>query len=456
MTPESPLRVAIVGAGPSGVFAADILSKAEVPTSIDMIERLPAPFGLVRYGVAPDHTRIKQIINALGGILGRGDIRLLANVAFGKDITLVELRARYDAIILATGAIRDAPLDIPGADLTGCFGSAEFVSWYDGHPDAPRAWPLTAREVAVIGVGNVALDIARILSKRPGDLAWTDMPDGVVASLGASAVTDVHIFGRRGPAHVKFSPLELREIGEIPGVDVIVHSEDRGFGDAILAPAEIHHQNKQVLKTLVDWTERVPTGAARRIHLHFLLRPAAILDDGEGNVAGIRMERMRLAGDHSVEGTGEILEYPVQAVYRAIGYRGEPIEGVPFDEARGIIPNVKGRVVGPDGAVVPGLYATGWIKRGPSGLIGSSKSDSQETVGSLLADAGAQASAPHRLSQYEDDPLDLLKERGVDVVQWADWEALDAHEIALGQARGRERVKVVSRNEMVGIALRRG
>lgn len=457
MKQESPLRVAIVGSGPSGIFAADALVKSEVPTVVDVFERLPAPFGLVRYGVAPDHTRIKQIQNTLASVLERSDIRLLANVTVGTDVTLAELRAHYDAVIFATGAIRDAPLGVPGADLAGSFGSAEFVSWYDGHPDAPRTWPLTAREVAVIGVGNVALDIARILSKRPQDLAWTDMPDAVMAGLATSPVTDVHIFGRRGPIQVKFSPLELREIGEIPGVDVIVHANNHEFDGMSLALTEGRHQGKQVHQTLVDWTEREPTGAPRRIHLHFFQRPASVIDDGEGNVAGIRMERVRLTEDGSIEGTGEIVDYPVQAVYAAVGYRGNPLEGVPFDETRGVIPNIEGRVVGSDGAAVPGLYVTGWIKRGPSGLIGSSKSDAHETVGNLLADAEARGGA--RLAEAggetSNDPLDLLRSRGVPVIHWSGWEALDAYENAAGRANGRDRIKVASRDEMIDIAMGR-
>ena len=457
MTHDRPLRVAIIGAGPAGTYAADLLSKSAIPTSIDIIERLPAPFGLVRYGVAPDHPRIKQIITALANILGRGDIRLLANVTIGRDLSLDDLRAHYDAVIFATGSFEDAPLAIPGVDLKGSFGAADFVSWYDGHPDVPREWPLDARQVAILGVGNVALDVARILTKRPEDLEWTDMPDHVMAALQASPVTDVHVFGRRGPAQVKFSPLELRELGQVGGVDVVVYPEDFEFDEGSLAWIESHHQNKQVVNTLTDWTLREPTGAPRRIHLHLLQRPVAIVDDDAGSVAGVRMERMRLTGDGSVEGTGEFVEYPAQAVYRAVGYWGTPIEGVPFDATRGVIRNAGGRVIGEGGQPVPGFYTTGWIKRGPVGLIGHTKSDAQETVENLVADAdalvaGSRASA---VALSPDALLTLLKERGVPVVEWRDWEALDAHERALGEARGRERVKVVSRDEMTDVALGR-
>mgnify|MGYP000880549793 CR=1 FL=1 len=453
MSPDRPLRVAVIGAGPAGTYASDILSKSGMPVSIDIIERLPAPFGLVRYGVAPDHPRIKQIIVALANVLGRGDIRLLANVNVGTDLTLQDLREHYDAVIFATGSFEDADLDIPGIDLDGSYGAADFVSWYDGHPDVPRTWPLTAKEVAVFGVGNVALDVARILAKHVEDLLPTDIPANVQEGLAASPVTDVHVFGRRGPAQVKFSPLELRELGQVRDVDVIVYPEDYDFDEGSLAAIEGHHQTKQVVKTLTDWTLREPTGASRRIHLHLLQAPREILGE-DGKVAGVRMERMKLDGTGNVTGTGELIDYPVQAVYRAVGYWGTEIEGVPFDRQRGTIRNQGGRVVDESGQHLPGYYTTGWIKRGPVGLIGSTKSDAQETIENLVADAeslyaNSQAGA-EQLSP--DNVLRLLKDRGVPVVEWHDWEVLDEHERQLGETEGRERVKVVPREEMTDIA----
>ncbi|GIG54872.1 FAD-dependent oxidoreductase [Demequina activiva] len=455
MTTERPLRVAIIGAGPAGTYAADILSKSDVPTSIDIIERLPAPFGLVRYGVAPDHPRIKQIVVALANVLGRGDIRLLANVNIGTDLTLQDLRDHYDAVIFATGAFKDSDLNIPGIDLDGSYGAADFVSWFDGHPDVPRTWPLEAKEVAVFGVGNVALDVARILAKHPKDLASTEVPANVMELLEASPVTDVHVFGRRGPAQVKFSPLELRELGHVPDVDVVVYPEDYDFDEASIDAAENNKQTKQVVKTLTDWTLREPGNASRRIHLHFLQSPHEVLGE-DGKVTGVRVERTALQGDGTVKGTGEFIDYPVQAVYRAVGYYGTEIDGVPFDASKGTIANEAGRVVD-GGDVVPGFYTTGWIKRGPVGLIGHTKSDAQETIANLVEDAprlyaetqaGAQQLSPDNL-------LHLLKDRGVDVVQWHDWEILDQHERALGEADGRERVKIVPRDEMTDIALKR-
>ncbi len=457
MTSPRPLRVAIVGAGPAGIYAADILSKSGLRVGIDLFERLPAPFGLVRYGVAPDHPRIKQIMLALQKILERGDIRLIANVDYGVDLKLDDLRQFYDAVIFATGAIRDAALPVPGIDLPGSFGAADFVSWYDGHPDVPRSWPLTARHVAVLGAGNVALDVARILAKHAEDLLPTDVPANVYEVLAASPVTDVHVFARRGPAQVKFSPLELRELGHVRDVDMVVYPEDYDFDEGSMAAINSSNQTKQVVKTLTDWTLNDPEAntASRRIHLHFLHAPVEIL--GSETVTGLRTERTRLNGDGTVSGTGEFHDWPVEAVYRAVGYFGSPLAEVPFDELKGVIPNREGRVVDIDGRHLPGVYATGWIKRGPVGLIGHTKSDASETVRHLVEDVtGAVDGAPGDLDggrvapqPAPDAVLAFLRDRRVEHVEWSGWELLDAYEQMLGAAQGRERIKVVPREEML-------
>ena len=443
---SSELRVAVVGAGPAGIYASDILSKSGLDVSIDLIERLPAPFGLVRYGVAPDHPRIKQIILALHKILERGDIRLLCNVDFGGDVTLAELRRFYDAVIFSTGAIKDAALPIPGIDLPGSYGAADFVSWYDGHPDVPREWPLQAQHVAILGAGNVALDVARILAKHAEDLLPTEIPDNVYAALTANPVTDVHVFARRGPAQAKFSPLELRELGHVPDVDVLVDPEDFEFDEGSMAAIHSSNQTKQVVKTLTDWTLKDPSEltASRRIHLHFLHKPVAVL--GTDRVEGLRTERTVLTGDGSVAGTGRTHDWPVQAVYRAVGYFGSPLPGVPFDEVAGVIPNREGRVVDPAGDPVRGIYATGWIKRGPVGLIGHTKSDASETIRHLVEDADGLERAPERDAQAV---TAFLADRGVEPVEWSGWTLLDAYERELGAPHGRERVKVVSREDML-------
>jgi ferredoxin--NADP+ reductase len=452
--------VAVVGAGPAGIYASDILSRSGLDVSIDLIERLPAPFGLVRYGVAPDHPRIKQIIVALHKVLERGDIRLLCNVDYGTDLTLEDVRRHYDAVIFATGAIKDAELGIPGIDLDGSYGAADFVSWYDGHPDVPRTWPLTAQHVAVLGAGNVALDVARVLAKHADDLLPTEVPANVYEGLKASPVTDVHVFARRGPAQAKFSSLELRELGHVPDVDVVVYPEDFDFDEGSVAAINSSNQTKQVVKTLTDWTLKDPDAmtASRRIHLHFLHRPVEVLGE-DGKVVGLRTERTALAGDGSVAGTGQLHDWDVQAVYRAVGYFGSPLPDIPFDHAAGVISNREGRVVGADGEPVPGVYTTGWIKRGPVGLIGHTKSDASETIRHLVEDAG-DVDAPGNpvLSATEPDPaavVDALTGRGVEAIEWSGWELLDAYERQLGEPHGRERVKVVPREDMIRIALAR-
>lgn len=448
-------RVAIVGAGPAGIYAADILSKSELDVSIDLFERLPAPYGLVRYGVAPDHPRIKAIINALYKVLQQGEIRLLGNVDYGTDLSMEDLREHYDAVIFATGAIRDAALDIPGVELPGSFGAADFVSWYDAHPDFPTTWPLEAEKIAVLGVGNVALDVARILAKHPDDLMKTEIPAHVEAGLRKSPVTDVHIFGRRGPAQVKFTPLELRELALVPDVDVIVYPEDFDFDDGSEEAIAASKQTQQVVKILTDWTLKDPSEfkASRRVHLHFFHAPHAIL--GDDRVSGLRTERTELTGDGTVRGTGKYEEFDVQAVYRAVGYYGSPLSAVPFDQARGVIENEGGRVFS-DGKQIPGLYATGWIKRGPVGLIGSTKSDAAETIRHLVSDLTDPAVVAERESKdLNRDPaavIALLEARNVPYTTWHGWELLDAHERSLGQEQGRERIKVASREEMTQIS----
>jgi ferredoxin/flavodoxin---NADP+ reductase len=444
------LRLAIVGAGPAGIYAADILLKHErsFEVSIDLFDQLPAPYGLVRYGVAPDHPRIKGIINALRDVLDSGDIRIFGNVCYGTDITLDDLKRHYNAVIFATGAVRDASLDIPGIELEGSFGAADFVSWYDGHPDVPREWPLTAQSVAVVGNGNVALDVARMLAKHPEDLLPTEIPDNVHSGLAASPVTDVHVFGRRGPMQVKFTPLELRELGELNDVDIVVHDEDFDYDDAARAAISSNKQLFVIDKVFTQWRARETGSASRRLHLHFYAKPLEVLGH-DGRVVGFRYERTRPDGAGGVVGTGELREVAVQAVYRAVGYFGSPLDGIPFDERHGVIPNHEGRVLDDDNAVVPGVYATGWIKRGPVGLIGHTKSDAMETIQHVM---NGQAGWWSPAEPDEQAVIDLLDGRGVLYTNLDGWRRLDAHERELGAARGRERIKVVPRDEMVRIS----
>ncbi len=440
-----PIRVAVVGAGPAGIYAADILTREHPEARVDVLDRLPAPYGLVRYGVAPDHPRIKEIVTALRRVLSRDGIRFLGNVDYGTDLKLDDLRRCYDAVVFATGAMSDRPLDVPGVGLPGSHGAADFVSWYAGHPDVPSAWPLEAESVAVVGAGNVALDVARMLAKPVEEQRATEIAENVHRGLAANRAREIHVFARRGPAQVKFSPMELRELSHSPEVDVVVHPEGFEIDEASQRAISGTKSVRLVVDTLLRHVDAEPTGASRRIHLHLCQSPVAVL--GTDRVEGLRTERMEMQGDGTARGTGELVDTPVQAVYRAVGYRSSSLVDLPFDESAGVVPNDEGRVLDLDGEAVPGVYVTGWVKRGPVGLIGHTKSDAAQTVAHLLADVD-RLPAP----EHADGLLAHLAARGVDVVTWDGWERLDAHELTLGAADGRERVKVVPREEMLRVA----
>jgi ferredoxin--NADP+ reductase len=447
----SKLRLAIVGAGPAGIYAADLIIKSELrnfEVSIDLFDLLPAPYGLVRYGVAPDHPRIKGIIKALYEVLDRGDIRFFGNVEYGKDITLDDLKAHYNAVIFSTGAVRDANLNIPGIDLEGSFGAAAFVNWYDAHPDFERSWDLSAKEIAVLGNGNVALDVARVLAKPADAMLSTDIPDNVYQGLRASQATDVHVFGRRGPAQVKFSPLELREAVHIEDVDTIVYDEDFQYDEGSQEAIDSNNQTRVMVKTLEDLRGNEITGAKRRLHLHFFSAPVEILEK-DGKVAGIKIERTKLDGTGNVKPTGEFREFPIQAVYRAVGYFGSELTEVPFDEKAGVIPNNKGRVLDSEGKHIQGIYATGWIKRGPVGLIGHTKSDAIETIAQIIEDKNNWWEPA---SPSEESITDLLTARNIEFVGWPEWLRIDAEEKRLGEAQERERIKLVEREDFLTVA----
>jgi ferredoxin--NADP+ reductase len=440
----------VIGAGPAGIYAADILTKSEVDVTIDILDRDPTPFGLIRYGVAPDHPRIKEIIKALKRVLSHDDIRFFGNVNYGADLKLDHLQQFYDAVIFATGARADRDLEIPGIELKGSYGAADFVSWYDGHPDAPRDWPFDphAETVAVLGVGNVGLDVARMLAKTADEQLVTEIPDNVHAGLTANAAKDIHVFARRGPAQVKFTPMELRELSHSPSIDVIIHPEgfelDEGSMDAIRASKAV----KLVVDVLQNYLAKEPTGAPHRIHIHFCQNPVEVLG-ADGQIVGLRTEVTELDGTGNVRGTGEFIDWPVQAVYRAVGYRSENLAGIPFDDNLAVVPNDGGRVIDIEGDPLPGAYVTGWIKRGPVGLIGHTKSDAAQTIELLLADVNSLV-AP---AEPEREAVNrYLDGRGIEFTTWEGWEQLDAHELALGEAAGRERIKVVPRDEMVRVS----
>lgn len=453
-----PLRVAVIGSGPAGVYASDALMKSSTDVEVDLFEKMPAPFGLIRYGVAPDHPRIKGIIMALHRVMEKPELRLFSNVEFGKDITLDELKEHYDAVIFATGAVGDRALPTPGADLPEHFGAGEFVGFYDGNPLFERTWDLSAESVAVVGVGNVALDVSRILAKTGEELHVTEIPDNVYEVLKTNKAKEVHVFGRRGPAQAKFTPLELKELDYSPNVEVVVDPRDIDYDSA----SEIMRRNSkitdQVCTILENYAIREPKNAPHKLYIHFFESPVEILSeegaDGQQHVVGLRTQRMEYDGAGGLRPTGETTDWKVGAVYSAVGYRSDALPGIPFDNVKNVISNVGGRVIESDNTedeaaeAITGLYTTGWVRRGPVGLIGNTKGDANEAVANLLADAAEgkkfTPSKPELSAVNE-----LLESKGIDYLDWESWHKLDAAERTAGEAEGRERKKYVEWDEMV-------
>ena len=489
------LNVAVIGSGPAGLYAAEALVKqvaalpVPVPVRVDVIDRLPTPYGLVRYGVAPDHKSIKSIAQYLRKVLESPDVRFVGGVHLGEDVTRDDLLSAYDAVIYATGAMRDRRLGIPGEDLPGSYAATDFVNWYCGHPDMDSgAFTLDAESVAVIGVGNVAVDVARILARDPAELHGTDVPQPVLDALYASKVREVHMIGRRGPAYAKFTTKELRELGELPGVEVVVHAEEADLNAFDLAGqgAALAESDRRVRGNLVaisKWSqdgaaEPAPSGHARRLIVRFWLRPVEIL--GAERVAGITLERTSIGTGGAFGGTGEFETLSAQMVLRSVGYQSVPLAGVPFDSRASVVPNALGRVLGEDGSPLPGEYVAGWLKRGPTGVIGTNKSDAAETVRCLLedlaggpgqgdvplpragllrypdrpapaadplvqpADAAAPADPARDGMAAEEWPLaGVLAGRGIMPVSYAEWLRIETAEADLAKALGRgERVKL--------------
>lgn len=435
-SPRRALHVAIVGAGPAGLFAADHLTFGDGgDILVDLIERLPTPFGLLRYGVAPDHPNIKAVGDNFNEVLDRPDVSLLCNVAVGKDITVKEIRANYDAVFYATGASSDRRLGIPGEDVSGSTSATSFVNWYNGHPECERVDELSAASVAVIGVGNVAIDVARILLKDPEALEGTDIPHRVLDVLRASSVKDVHIFGRRGPQHAKFTTKELRELGELDGVDVIIEPRHlAGHNPDDHTPAV-----KRNLKILAGWADRTPEGFRRRLHLHFNAAPVQIL--GDGRVTGLRVEETAGEGKRQ-------WDLDVQMVLRSVGYRAVAFPGVPFDEDSGTIPSESSRVVR-DGDPSLGEYVVGWAKRGPTGILGTNRADAEDAVASLREDIDAGL---YDLSGKKSGVTGLLRDRSVDVVDRVAWGSILKEEGRNGEATGRGSVKFPTWDELTDAA----
>ncbi|HXV92627.1 MAG TPA: FAD-dependent oxidoreductase [Pseudonocardia sp.] len=438
---ERRRRIAVIGAGPSGLYATASLLASDADVGIDVIDRLPAPYGLVRYGVAPDHVKMKSVIRVLQKPFADDtDVRFLGNVRVGEGgIGLDLLREHYDAVVYATGSSVDRALGVPGEELAGSVGSGVFVSWYCGHPDATGLAPLLDHPgAAVVGAGNVALDVARVLAKSADEMADTDVPDPVLDALRGSAVREIHVLVRRAPWHVRFTPAELRQIGELAHADVVVH-DDGLLAAGARGDGADDKRSRQNLEMLTAWAAAgEPAGhQPRRIHLRFLRSPVRILGEN-GRVRGVVVERNAVDAEGRVRGTGEEETFDVGLVVRAIGYSGEPVPGLPFDDRSGTVPNDRGRVVD-DGVPVPGVYVAGWIKRGPSGVIGTNKGDAAETVAALLEDL---PSLPPARQPDPDALLETLAAHGMRPVVWEDWLRLDAEEVRLGGVRGTERVKV--------------
>lgn len=452
-TVGQPLRVAIVGSGPSGFYAAEhLLKQANLIVEIDMYDRLPTPYGLVRGGVAPDHQKIKNVIKVYEKIAGNPNFRFFGNVEIGRDLQHSDLMRYYHAVIYATGAQSDRRMGIPGEDLAGSHAATEFVGWYNAHPDyRDLHFDLSQESVAVIGNGNVAMDVVRILAKTPEELIGTDIADYALEALRHSRVKHIYMLGRRGPAQAAYTNPELKELGELADAEVIVSPEE-----AMLDPLSAEWLDKsgdsmvqKNVRLLQEYAARGSQGKSRKIYMHFLVSPVELI--GRERVEAIKLVRnvLQPASDGSLrpKATDETFTIPVGLVFRSIGYKGVAIPELPFDERSGVIPNVEGRVMA-EGQVLRGVYCTGWIKRGPTGVIGTNKPDSIETVNQLLNDLPDLPVLSPENASREAIPS-LLAERGVKYVTFSDWQTLDQLEIANGQAVGRPRLKFSRIPEML-------
>jgi ferredoxin--NADP+ reductase len=456
-TSAQPLRVAIIGSGPAAFYAADALVKQQsAVVEVDMFERLPAPHGLVRYGVAPDHAKIKTVTRAYDATARHARFRFFGNVEYGRHVTLQDLSGYYHQVLFATGAQTDRHMGIPGEDLAGSHAATEFVAWYNGHPDYRRCrFDLSVRQAAVVGVGNVAIDVARILARTPEELEKTDIAAHALDALRASRIEDVYLLGRRGPAQAAFTNPEVKEIGEMIGADVVIRRDEVELDP--LSQADVQSANDRELvrkiEILQGHASKKSQGKGKRLHVRFLVSPVELVGDSHGRVARMRLVRNRLVssngGGLKAESTGEFEDLDVGLVFRSVGYRGVALPDIPFDERRGVVPNDKGRVLDPESKQpVTGVYVTGWIKRGPSGVIGTNKPDAVETVAAMMADA--QQGAHFQPAQPAAEAAEaFVIVRQPLAVTYPDWQRLDALECSAGQACGRPRVKFVSVEEML-------
>ncbi|WP_081240876.1 NAD(P)-binding protein [Streptomyces viridosporus] len=465
------LHVAVVGSGPSGCYTAQSLVQQDPRVRVDVLDRLPCPYGLVRYGVAPDHEKIKSLQNTLRTVLEHERVRFLGGVPVGPDgVPAARLRELYHAVVYCVGAAADRRLGIPGEDLPGSWSATEFVSWYSAHPDSPGlpAPPsLSApapergdapadggflrgvRSAVVIGVGNVAVDVTRMLARGVTELSPTDIPHAALTALAASGVTDIHMVGRRGPSQARFTTKELRELGALPDTGIVADPAELALDPAYPDPSALPAPQRRNVEVLRGWAGAPTSDVRRLIRLRFFLRPVELLARA-GRVGAVRFERTVPDGRGGVTGTGRFEDVEAQLVLRSVGYRGVPLEGLPFDAAAGTVPHLAGRVLR-GGAVAPGEYVAGWIKRGPTGVIGTNRPCAKETVASLLEDAPALAGR-----DVAGDPSAALRAEGVEPVEWAGWRAIERAEAELGASLGRNVVKLPDWESLMAAARNAG
>ena len=441
------MRIAVIGAGPAGFYASDKLLGAGF--EVDLLDALPTPFGLVRSGVAPDHPNIKAVTRVYEKTAAKPGFRFFGGVVLGEHVSRAELLERYHAVVYAIGTSADNRLGIPGEDRPGSYPATRFVAWYNGHPEGvDEAFDLTAQRAVVIGNGNVAIDVARMLLLDPGELALTDTADHAIGPLSAGHVQEVVLLGRRGPVQAAFTNPELRELGEMTGVDVQVDPAEVD----VEVPEDAEPTQRRNVEILQGYAQRPPGSAGRRISLKFLRSPVEVLGEGDdGPVTGVRVVRNRLEDGRAVA-TGEEEVIGCGLVFRSIGYRGRPLDDIPFDERRGLIRNDGGRVCDESGAPHPGEYVVGWIKRGPSGVIGTNKKDAVDTVAKIVEDAEAGALDAPRPDA--DECAQWLSGCAPDAVTWEGWQAIDEHERAAGEPQGRPRVKLVRLADLVAAGRR--
>lgn len=454
---QNPLRVAIIGSGPAGFYTVSHFAKHEVTVEVDMFDRLPTPFGLVRGGVAPDHQKDKSVTRAYDKSASQSNFRFYGNVEFGKDVTLDELRHYYHQIVFSTGAQVDRNLGIPGEDLDGSHSATDFVAWYNGHPDfADLHFDLSQEHVAIVGIGNVAVDVARMLCRTHDELKVTDMADYAIEALKNSDVKTVTMLGRRGPAQAAFTPPEIKELADLIGADVVIAEEEAALDPE--SQAELKASGDKNIQKNVEIVEEVSArsieGKPKQLRIRFLVSPAEIIGDDAGHVKAMRLTKNRIVrtedGSLKPRATDETEEIPVGLVFRSVGYRGVSLSGVPFNEDSGALYHEQGRVTDEQGEVIDGLYCAGWIKRGPSGVIGTNKTDAQETVASMMADLQAGQVAAVDKPAVSDAAAFVASKVG-NLVAYEDWKSIDAEEVSRGEAAGRPRVKFTAIDDMLDV-----